>query len=71
MIIHSQFQKMESITLPLDTVDYMTSRVFGKSTTASAERGKRVLETVVNELVKLVNLLKNAEIEDLMQKPKV
>ena len=42
---------MESITLPLDTVDYMTSRVFGKSTTASAERGKRVLETVVNELV--------------------
>ncbi len=61
----------EGITLPLDTVDYTASGVFGKSTTASAEKGKKVLEIVVNELVKHVNLLKEAKIEDLMQKPKV
>ncbi|MCK4424836.1 hypothetical protein KAU93_04045, partial [Candidatus Bathyarchaeota archaeon] len=61
----------EGITLPLDTVDYTGSGVFGKSTTASAERGKKVFEAVVNELVKDVNLLKRAKIEDLMQKPRV
>jgi creatinine amidohydrolase/Fe(II)-dependent formamide hydrolase-like protein len=61
----------DGITLPLDTVDYTTSGVFGKSTTASAEKGKIVLEAVVSELVKHVNLLKKAKIEDLVQKPKV
>lgn len=61
----------EGVTLPLDTVDYTSSGVFGKSTTASAEKGKKVLEAVVIELVEHVNLLKEAKIEDLMQKPKV
>jgi len=61
----------EGVTLPLDTVDYTDSGVFGKSTTASKEKGKMVLETVVNELVKHVRLLKETRIEDLMQKPKV
>lgn len=61
----------EAITLPLDTVDYTNSGVFGKSTTASAEKGKKVLEAVVSELVKHVNLLKEAKIADLMQKPRV
>jgi creatinine amidohydrolase len=61
----------DGITLPLDTVDYTTSGVFDKSTTASAEKGKIVLEAVVSELVKHVNLLKKAKIEDLVQKPKV
>ena len=61
----------DGITLPLDTVDYTASGVFGKSTTASAEKGKIVLETMVGELVKHVNLLKKAKIEDLIQKPKV
>jgi creatinine amidohydrolase/Fe(II)-dependent formamide hydrolase-like protein len=61
----------EGITLPLDSVDYTASGVFGKSTTASAEKGKIVLETMVGELVKHVNLLKKAKAEDLMQKPKV
>jgi creatinine amidohydrolase len=61
----------EGITLPLDTVDYTSSGVFGKSTTASAEKGKRVFEVVVNELVRHVKLLKEAKIEDLVQKPKV
>jgi creatinine amidohydrolase len=61
----------DGITLPLDTVDYTASGVFGKSTTASAEKGKIVLETMIDELVKHVNLLKKAKIEDLTQKPKV
>ena len=60
----------EGITLPLDTVDYMSSEVFGKSTTASAEKGKKVFEAAVNELVNHVNLLKEAKIEDLIQKTK-
>lgn len=63
--------KMEGVTLPLDTVDETGSGVFGKSTTASAKKGKTVLEAVVDELVKHVIALKKAKIEDLMQKPKV
>jgi len=65
------FVQTEGMTLPLDTVDYTSSGVFGKSTTASAEKGKEVFEAVVNELVKHVNLLKETKIEDLMSKPKV
>ena len=62
--------RSEGIMLPLGTVDYTASGVFGKSTTASAEKGKMVLEAAVRELVKHVNLLQKAKIEDLMQKPK-
>lgn len=65
------FVQTEGMTLPLDTVDYTSSGVFGKSTTASAEKGKKVLEAVVNKLVEHVNLLKEAKIDDLIQKPKV
>jgi len=61
----------EGITLPLDTADYTDSGVFGTSTTASAEKGKKVLEAVTSELVKHVNLIKKTKIEDLMRKPKV
>jgi len=60
-----------AMTLPLDTVDYTRSGVFGESTTASAEKGKKVFEAAVNELVRHVNLLKEARIEDLVEKPKV
>jgi len=67
---HEHMLQSEGITLPLDTVDYTASGVFGKSTTASVEKGKIVLESVVSELVKHVNLLKKATIEDLMQKLK-
>lgn len=63
--------QMEGVALPLDTADYTSSGVFGRSTTASAEKGKKVFEAVVNELVKHVNLLKQTKIEDLMEKPKV
>jgi len=55
----------------LGTADYTSFEVFGKSTTASAEKGKIVLETIVSELVKHVKLFKTAKIEDLMQKPKI
>jgi len=34
----------KGITLPLDTVDYTSSGVFGKSTTASAEKGEKSLK---------------------------
>jgi len=63
--------EVNGITLPLDTADYTTSGVFGMSTTASAEKGKKVFETVVDELVKHVILLKKAKIEDLMAKSRV
>jgi len=61
----------EGVTLPLDTVDCTSSGVFGKSTTASAQKGEKVLEAVVGELVRHINMVKRAKIEDLMQKPKV
>ncbi|MEM0357782.1 MAG: creatininase family protein [Candidatus Bathyarchaeia archaeon] len=61
----------EGTTLPLDTADYTSSGVFGKSTTASAEKGRIIFEAVVDELVKHVVLLKNARMEDLMAKSKV
>jgi len=70
-VVRESVLQSEGITFPLDSVDYTVSGVFGKSTTASAEKGKIVLETVVSELVKHVNLLKKAKIEDLIQKPKV
>jgi creatinine amidohydrolase len=63
--------EVEGVKLPLDTVDETSSGVFGKSTTASAEKGKRVLEAVLNELVKHVNKLEKTKIEDLMEKTRV
>ena len=63
--------QVEGMTLPLDSVDETGSGVFGEQSTASAKKGKRVLEAVIGELVKHVKLLKKAEIKDLMPKPKV
>jgi creatinine amidohydrolase len=63
--------QVEGMTLPLGTADYTSFGVFGKSTTASAEKGKMVLEAIINELVRHVNLFKGAKIEDLLQKSKV
>ena len=65
------FAKTDGVALPLDTIDETSSGVFGKSTTASAEKGKKVLKAAVSELVKHVNLLKKAKIEDLIEKSKV
>jgi creatinine amidohydrolase len=62
---------VEGLTLPLSTVDETSSGVFGKGTTASVKKGKKIFEAVVDELVKHVNLLKKQKMEDLMPKPKV
>jgi creatinine amidohydrolase/Fe(II)-dependent formamide hydrolase-like protein len=61
----------EGLTLPLSTVDETSSGVFGKQSTTSAEKGKKVLEACINELVRHVNLLKKTKMNDLMQKQKV
>jgi creatinine amidohydrolase len=61
----------KGVSLPLGTVDETSSGVFGKSSTASAEKGKMVLEAVTSELVKHVNMLKKGKIDYLAQKPKV
>jgi creatinine amidohydrolase len=61
----------EGTTLPLDTIDYTSSGVFGKSKTASAEKGKKVLEAVTAELVRHVTFLKKTRIEKLIQKSEV
>jgi creatinine amidohydrolase len=63
--------QIEGLTLPLDTVDETGSGVYGRQTTASAEKGRKVFESVVSELVRHVGQLKNARMDDLMQKSKV
>ena len=63
--------QLEGMTLPLSTVDETSSGVFGKQSSASVEKGKRVFEAVTNELVRHVDLLKKIRMEDLVQKPKV
>ena len=68
---HRYHVQAEGVTLPLDTVDCTCSGVFGKSTSASAEKGRKVFEAVVSKLVEHVKLLKETKIEDLLQKPKV
>jgi len=68
---HRYHVQAEGVTLPLDTVDYTRSGVFGKSTSASSEKGRKVFGTVVSKLVEHVKLLKETKIEDLLQKSKV
>ncbi|MEM2816827.1 MAG: creatininase family protein [Candidatus Bathyarchaeia archaeon] len=50
------------VMLPLFTADLSSSGVWGKSTTASAEKGKKVFEAVVNELVGHINKLREMRI---------
>jgi creatinine amidohydrolase len=59
------------ITLPLSTVDETSSGVYAKGSTASVKKGKKVFEATVGELVRHVNLLRKAKMEDLLPKPKV
>ena len=61
----------EGTTLPFGTVDETVSGTFGKASSASVAKGKKVFEAVVRELAKHVRLLKEAKLEDLRQKPKV
>jgi creatinine amidohydrolase len=65
------FVQTEGITLSLDVVDKTSSGLTGRSTTASAEKGEKICELVVTELVEHVNLLKKAKVEDLIQKSRV
>jgi creatinine amidohydrolase len=60
----------EGITLPLDTIDFSKTGVWGRSTTATAEKGKRDFEAVVEELTKHVIALKKMKAEELAPKPK-
>lgn len=57
------------IFLGLDTVDYSDSGVLGVATTASVEKGKKVFEAVVTELVKHVEALRERKIDELLPKP--
>jgi creatinine amidohydrolase/Fe(II)-dependent formamide hydrolase-like protein len=59
------------ITLPLSTVDETSSGAYAKGSTASIKKGKVVFEASVRELVRHVNSLRKAKMENLMQKPKV
>lgn len=59
------------VSYAFDTIDYTNSGVFGKTTSASAEKGKAIFEAVVKELARHVESLKNAKIEDLLVKPHV
>jgi creatinine amidohydrolase len=61
----------EGVTLPLDTVDFSRTGIWGKSTTATAEKGRKDLEAVISELVRHVKLLRETGIDDLMKKPRV
>lgn len=63
--------QVEGLTLPLDTADETSQGVFGTQRTASAAKGKRVLDAVVTELVKHVNTLKRQKPESLLAKPKL
>lgn len=63
--------QVEGLTLPLSTLDETVSGVYGRQTSASADKGRKVFEAVVEELAKHVRLLKKAKIEDLAPKPKV
>ncbi len=69
--VRKHMTQVEGLTLPLDTIDETTSGVFGTQTTASAEKGKRVFEAVVNELTRHVEMLKTAKIDDLLPKGRV
>jgi creatinine amidohydrolase len=62
--------QVEGLTIPLDTIDETSSGVFGTQSTASTEKGKKVFEAVVEELVRHVEELKKVRIEDLLPKKK-
>jgi creatinine amidohydrolase len=61
----------EGVTLPLSTADETASGSFGKTSTASLAKGKRDFEAVVKELARHIELLKQAKMKDLIDKPKV
>ena len=63
-----RFVESAGVSYGLDTVDYTVSGVFGVATTASAEKGKKVFEASVGELVKHIEYVKKLSAEDLLPK---
>lgn len=61
-------QASVGVNYGLDTVDRTSSGILGTSTTASARKGKKIVETAVEELVKHVKALKKAKMDDLLPK---
>jgi len=59
------------VSYGLDTVDLTNSGVMGTSKTASVEKGKEIVQAAVEELVRHINALKKAKMEDLLPKPLV
>jgi creatinine amidohydrolase len=60
----------EGVIFASDTADETDSGVFGKQTTASKGKGKKVLEAVIDELVTHIDKFTKVTIEELVQKPK-
>ncbi|MCS7115581.1 MAG: creatininase family protein [Nitrososphaerota archaeon] len=60
----------KGVSLPLGSADFTSYGVWGKSSTASAEKGRKVFEAVVEELVRHINRVREAKSEDLALKPK-
>lgn len=58
-------------TVALDSADFTRCGVYGKSTTASARKGRKVLEAVVVELTRQIGVLKKIKMNDLAAKPRV
>lgn len=54
--------EVAGVMLPLFTAELSSSGVWGKSTTASAEKGRKIFEAVVNELVDHINKLKRMKL---------
>jgi creatinine amidohydrolase len=59
------------MTLPFETVDETSSGAFGRTSTANIAKGKKDFEAVVKELARHVELLKEAKMRRLLEKPKV
>ena len=74
MIIEG-FNRIGPAQFPWDTVDLTDTGVLGnagtmiRSTTASADKGKRLVEPYIEELSRLVEALKGADLEELLCKP--
>lgn len=69
--LHTHRLQVSGITIPSDSVDDTPTGVFGNQRSASAEKGKKVVQAVLDALVKHIELLKKAKTEELMSKQKV
>ncbi len=57
-------------TVPLDTADFTKHGVYGTSTSASVRKGKQVLEAVVEELSRQIEVLRKLNMDELLAKPR-